>query len=116
VEAQSPVSYGSTWKSDHRVRLVTAPVGYGDGYFRSLSNRAEVVLRGRRHPVVGRVCMDQVMVNIEWGEAWNGDEVVLIGEQGEARVTVEELAEWAGTIPYEILTAINARVPRIYEG
>ncbi len=55
------------------------------------------------------------MVNIEWGEAWNGDEVVLIGEQGGARVTVEDLAEWAGTIPYEILTAINARVPRLYE-
>jgi alanine racemase len=116
VEAGSPVSYGSTWRSDHRVRLVTVPVGYGDGYFRALSNRAEVVLRGRRHPQVGLVCMDQIMVNIEWGEAWNGDEVVLIGEQGEARVTVEELAEWAGTIPYEVLTAINARVPRIYEG
>jgi alanine racemase len=116
VEAGSPVSYGSTWKSDHRVRLVTVPVGYGDGYFRSLSNRAEVVLREKRHPVVGRVCMDQVMVNIEWSEAWNGDEVVLIGEQGDARVTVEELALWAGTIPYEVLTAINTRVPRIYEG
>jgi alanine racemase len=115
VEAGSAVSYGSTWQSDHRVRLVTVPVGYGDGYFRSLSNRAEVVLRGERRPVVGRVCMDQVMVNIEWGEAWNGDEVVLIGEQGGARVTVEELADWAGTIPYEILTAINARVPRLYE-
>jgi alanine racemase len=95
------------------VRLVTVPVGYGDGYFRSLSNRAEVVLRGERRAVVGRVCMDQVMVNIEWGEAWNGDEVVLIGEQGGARVTVEELAEW-GHDPHEI-GAINARVPRIYE-
>ncbi len=115
VEAGSPVSYGSTWKSDHKVRLVTLPVGYGDGYFRSMSNRAHVVLRGERRSVVGRICMDQVMVNIEWGEAWNGDEVVLIGEQGGARVTVEELAEWAGTIPYEILTAINARVPRLYE-
>jgi alanine racemase len=59
--------------------------------------------------------MDQVMVNIERGTAYNGDEVVLIGEQGGARVSVEELAEWAGTIPYEILTAINARVPRLYE-
>jgi alanine racemase len=59
--------------------------------------------------------MDQMMVNIESGEGWNGDEVVLIGEQGEARVTVEELAEWAGTIPWEILTAINGRVPRVYE-
>jgi alanine racemase len=116
VEAGSPVSYGSTWQSDHRVRLVTVPVGYGDGYFRALSNRAFVLLRGKRHPQVGTVCMDQLMVNIEWGEAWNGDDVVLIGEQGGARVTVEELAAWAGTIPYEVLTAISARVPRIYEG
>jgi len=115
VEPGSPVSYGSTWQSDHRVRLVTVPVGYGDGYFRALSNRAQVVLRGQRHPQVGRVCMDQMMVNIEWGEGHNGDEVILIGDEGGARVTVEELAEWAGTIPYEILTAISARVPRIYE-
>jgi alanine racemase len=116
VEAGRPVSYGGTWRSDHRVRVVTVPVGYGDGYFRSLSNRAEVVLRGQRHRQVGQVCMDQIMVNIEWGTGYNGDEVVLIGEQGNARVTVEELADWAGTIPYEILTAINDRVPRIYEG
>jgi alanine racemase len=115
VEPGSPVSYGSTWQSDHRVRVVTVPVGYGDGYFRSMSNRAEVVLRGARHPQVGLICMDQAMVNIEWGTAYNGDEVVLIGEQAEARVTVEELAQWAGTVPYEILTAINDRVPRIYE-
>jgi len=115
VEPGSPVSYGSTWKSDHRVRLVTVPVGYGDGYFRALSNRASVVLRGRRHPQVGRVCMDQMMVNIEWNEAWNGDDVVLIGEQDGAQVTVEELAQWAGTVPWEILAAISDRVPRIYE-
>ena len=83
VEAGSPVSYGSTWQSDHPVRLVTVPVGYGDGYFRAMSGRAEVVLRGERRAVVGRICMDQVMVNIEQGSAWNGDEVVLIGEQGE---------------------------------
>ena len=116
VEPGSPVSYGSTWQSDHRVRMVTVPVGYGDGYFRSMSNRAQVVLRGERRPQVGTICMDQMMVNIEWGSAWNGDEVMLIGEQDGARVTVEELAQWAGTIPYEILTAINARVPRLYEG
>jgi alanine racemase len=115
VEPGSPVSYGGTWSPDHRVRVVTVPVGYGDGYFRSLSNRAEVILRGRRHRQVGRICMDQVMVNIEWTTGYNGDEVVLIGEQGGQRVTVEELAEWAGTIPYEVLTAINDRVPRLYE-
>lgn len=115
VEPDSPVSYGSTWRSDHRVRVVTVPVGYGDGYFRSMSNRAWVVLRGARHRQVGRICMDQMMVDIESASAWNGDEVILIGEQDGARVSVEELAEWAGTIPYEILTAINGRVPRIYE-
>ena len=115
VEPGSTVSYGSTWKSDHRVRMVTVPVGYGDGYFRSMSNRAQVILRGRRYPEVGRICMDQMMVNIEWGTAYNGDEVVLIGEQENERITAEELEEWAGTIPYEVLTAINDRVPRIYE-
>ena len=115
VEAGNPVSYGSIWKSDHPVRVVTIPVGYGDGYFRSLSNRAEVILRGQRYGQVGRICMDQTMVNIEAGTGYNGDEVVLIGEQGGARITVEELAEWAGTIPYEILTAVSDRVPRVYE-
>jgi alanine racemase len=115
VEAGSPVSYGSTWKSDHKVRVVTVPVGYGDGYFRSMSNHAQVLLRGQRFAQVGTICMDQMMVNIEAGSAWNGDEVVLIGEQDGERVTVEELAGWAGTIPYEILTAINDRVPRLYE-
>ncbi len=116
VEAGSPVSYGGTWSSDHRVRVVTVPVGYGDGYFRSMSDKAEVILRGERHPQVGRICMDQMMVNIEWGTGYNGDEVVLIGAQGAERITVEELAEWAGTVPWEILTAINDRVPRLYEG
>jgi alanine racemase len=115
VPAGSPVSYGSTWKSDHPVRMVTVPVGYGDGYFRVLSGRAQVVLRGRRYAQVGRICMDQLMVNIEDGSGYNGDEVVLIGEQGGERVTVEELADWAGTIPYEVLTAISERVPRVYE-
>jgi len=116
VEAGSPVSYGSTWQSDHRVRLVTVPVGYGDGYFRSMSNKARVIVRGQTYPQVGTICMDQMLVNIEWDSAHNGDEVILIGESGEQRVSVEDLADWAGTIPYEILTAINDRVPRIYPG
>ena len=116
VQPNHPVSYGSTWQSDHPVRIVTVPVGYGDGYFRALSNRAEVVIRERRYPVVGNVCMDQLMVNIEWQTAYNGDEVILLGEaEGGAAVTVEELAEWAGTVPWEILTNINTRVPRVYK-
>jgi alanine racemase len=115
TQSGHPVSYGSTWQSDHDVRIVTVPVGYGDGYFRSMSNRAQVVIHGKKYPQVGRVCMDQIMVNIEGDSAFNGDEVVLIGEgENGARVTVEELAEWADTIPYEILTNINTRVPRVY--
>ncbi len=114
VRPGHPVSYGSTWESDHMVRVVTVPVGYGDGYFRALSNRAEVLIGGKRYPVVGRICMDQFMVNIEWDSAYNGDEVILIGGEGAAAITVEQVAEWAGTIPYEILTNINTRVPRIY--
>jgi len=114
VRAGDPVGYGSTWSTDHPVRLVTLPVGYGDGYFRSLSNRSSVLIRGERHPVVGLVCMDQTMVNIEQSTAYNGDEVVLVGESGEERITVEDVARWAGTIPYEVLTNINTRVPRVY--
>ena len=76
-----PVGYGSTWQADHPVRVVTVPVGYGDGYFRALSNVAEVIIRGKRYPVVGRVSMDQIMVNIEWDTAYNGDPVVLLGRR-----------------------------------
>ncbi|MEZ4515870.1 MAG: alanine racemase C-terminal domain-containing protein [Chloroflexota bacterium] len=116
VQPELPVSYGSTWQSDHMVRMVTVPVGYGDGYFRSMSGRAEVVIRGKRYPVVGRICMDQCMVNIEWESAYNNDEVILIGKDANgAGVTVEELAGWAGTVPYEILTNVNTRVPRVYK-
>jgi alanine racemase len=114
VRAGHPVSYGSTWQSDHDVRVVTVPVGYGDGYFRSMSNKAQVIIRGQKYPQVGRVCMDQIMVNLEAGAAYNGDEVTLIGEADGERITVEDLAGWAGTIPYEILTNINTRVPRVY--
>ena len=109
-----PVSYGSTWETDHPVRVVTVPVGYGDGYFRALSNTARVAIRGKTYPIVGRVCMDQIMVNIEWDSAYNGDEVVLLGGEGDAAITCEDLARWAGTIPYEVLTNINTRVPRVY--
>ena len=114
VQPGHPVSYGSTWQADHPVRIITLPVGYGDGYFRSLSNRTRVIIRGRKYPQVGRVCMDQMMVNIEADSAFNGDEVTLIGESNSEAVTAQDLADWAGTIPYEILTNINTRVPRVY--
>lgn len=114
VKPGHPVSYGSIWQSDHNVRVVTIPVGYGDGYFRSMSNKASVIINGKKYPQVGRVCMDQIMVNIEWGTAYNGDEVTLIGRSGDESISVEDLAIWADTIPYEILTNINTRVPRVH--
>jgi alanine racemase len=116
VAPGNPVSYGSTWTPTAETRVVTLPVGYGDGYARAMSGRAEVLLRGKRHPVVGRICMDQVMVSIGWDSAYNGDEVVLLGPDGGAAITIEEMAAWAGTIPHEILTSINTRVPRLYKG
>jgi alanine racemase len=114
VKPGHAVSYGATWQTDHNVRIVTIPVGYGDGFFRSMSNRAQVIIGGKKYPQVGTICMDQLMVNIEWDSAYNGDEAILLGEAGGERISVEDLAEWAGTIPYEILTNINTRVPRVY--
>ena len=114
IQAGSPVGYGSTWTGDHPVRAVTVPVGYGDGYFRSMSGKAMVIIRGRKYPVVGTVSMDQIVVNIESDSAYTDDEVVLIGRMGDETITCEDLAGWAGTIPYEILTNINTRVPRIF--
>ena len=109
-----PVSYGSLWQTDKNTRIVTLPVGYGDGYFRSMSNKAEVIINDKKYPIVGRICMDQTMVNISQDSAFNGDNVLLIGESESQKITCEDLANWAGTIPYEILTNINTRVPRVY--
>ena len=86
----------------------------GTAIFADLSNKASVIIRGKKYPEVGRVCMDQIMVNIESDSAFNGDEVTLIGESDGEEITAQDLAEWAGTIPYEILTNINTRVPRVY--
>jgi alanine racemase len=109
-----PVGYGSTWVSDHPVHAVTVPVGYGDGYFRSMSGKARVLIQGKRYPVIGAISMDQIVVNLESDSAYSDDEVVMIGEMDGESITCEDLADWAGTIPYEILTNINTRVPRVY--
>jgi alanine racemase len=114
IKPNHPVGYGSAWQSDHNIRAVTVPVGYGDGYFRSTSGKAEVLLNNKRYPVIGTISMDQLVVNIENDSAFNGDEVVLLGGKGENYISAEEIAAWAGTIPYEILTNINTRVPRVY--
>lgn len=110
------VSYGATWKPDHDTRIVTIPIGYGDGYSRAMSNKGEVLIRGKRYPIVGKVCMDQFMVNIGNDSAYVGDEVILIGTLGNEQISAEQFAEKIDTIPYEVLTCLNDRLPRTYVG
>ncbi|MCB9652928.1 MAG: alanine racemase [Deltaproteobacteria bacterium] len=114
VRAGASVSYDGTWTADRDTRVVTLPVGYGDGYPRGISKKAQVLIHGKRYPVVGRITMDATMVDLGQDSAHNGDDVVLLGAQGDDRISVEALADWLGTIPYEILTMINTRVPRSY--
>jgi len=117
VPAGNPVSYGATWAPGVDTRVVTVPIGYGDGFPRSLSNRGQVLVRGQRHAIVGRICMDQFMADIgPQGTAYNEDAVVLIGRQGDQAITCEDVALAAGTIPYEILVGLNERIPREYVG
>lgn len=117
VRAGHPVSYGATWAPAQDTRVVTIPIGYGDGWPRALSNNGDVLVRGQRRPIVGRICMDQFMVDLgPDGTAYNGDDVVLVGTQGDQAIRVEDVAQRAGTIGYEILTRLNERIPREYVG
>lgn len=109
------VGYGTTFRTRRPSRIATLPVGYADGYDRRLSNRGEVLVRGRRVPVVGRVSMDLVTIDVtDVPDADGGDEVVLLGMQGKEIVTAEELAAKLDTITYEVFCNVSARVPRIY--
>ncbi|MBI9085846.1 MAG: alanine racemase [Desulfobacterales bacterium] len=115
VPAAFPVSYGMTWHSTRPTTIATVPIGYADGFSRLLSNRGEMLVCGRRAPIAGRVCMDLTMLDVgHIPQASVEDEVVLIGHQGEDALTAEDLARHAGTINYEVVSAIAARVPRIY--
>lgn len=113
VEAGTTIGYGRTWTAPRRTVIATVPVGYADGYPRLLSNRGQVLVGEQRRPVVGRVCMDQIMVDLgPVTDAEVGDEVVLIGTQGDLVITADELAELTGTISYEITCDISKRVDR----
>ncbi len=114
IKPKHPVGYGSTWETDHNIRAVTVPVGYGDGYFRCMSGKAKILLNDQLYNIIGSISMDQIVANIENDSAYNNDEIILIGEDKTNKILCEDLAKWAGTIPYEILTNINTRVPRIY--
>jgi alanine racemase len=108
------IGYNETFRAKGAMRLALLPAGYADGYDRAFSNRASVLVRGRRAPVVGRVSMDQTIVDVSAiPDAALGDEVVLLGAQGTDRISAEELAALTATIPYEVLCRIAARVPRV---
>jgi alanine racemase len=115
VPAGATVGYGATWRAPRPSRLATVSIGYADGVFRARSGRGWVLVRGRRAPLVGRVSMDAVSLDVtacegvEWGDA-----VTLIGSDGAETISAEQVAEWSGTISYEVLTSVGARVERRY--
>ncbi|MGQ9843409.1 MAG: alanine racemase [Spirochaetota bacterium] len=115
IPPNTGISYNHLYTTKKQTRVVTLPIGYGDGYSRLLSNKGEVIIRGKRYPVVGAVCMDQIMVDIgPDGTAFNGDDVLLFGQMDGKTIPLESLCEKIGTITYEVLTNISPRVPRIY--
>ncbi|MGC8595646.1 MAG: alanine racemase [Candidatus Kryptoniota bacterium] len=115
---QASISYGRRYFTPHKnTRIGVIPIGYGDGYSRLLSGKASVLIRGKRYPVVGTITMDHIMVDLGTDySVQTGDEVTLIGEDGEEKITAWDIADALGTIPYEVLCNLNSRVPRLYPG
>ena len=105
-----PVSYGSMWQAERPTRIVTVPCGYADGYFRRMSGRASALVNGKSYPQVGRICMDQFMVDAGDDPVSLGDPIILLGDG----ISAHDFAEWTGTSAYEVLTSISARVPRVF--
>ena len=115
VEKGEGISYGHTYRTDKRIRVATVSCGYADGYPRLLSNKGRVLINGQSCPILGRVCMDQFMVDVTDKNAKIDDEVILIGKSGSEEITADEIARLTGTINYEVVCDIGKRVPRIYE-
>lgn len=114
IEKGTSVSYGGTFVAEKNMQVATIPVGYADGYPRSLSNKGFVLIRGKRAPIIGRVCMDQFMVDVTGIDVKVLDEVTLLGKDGTEEITVDELGVLSGRFPYEFVCVVGKRVPRIY--
>ena len=115
VPAGTPISYGGTFVTKHPSRIATLSVGYADGYPRCLSDKGCVLLYGKRYPVIGRVCMDQMMVDVTGNnDVKPGDLATLVGIDGDEQITMEEFASLSGRINYEAVCDIGKRVPRVY--
>ncbi len=114
VGSQIPVSYGGTYVTERETRVATIPVGYADGYPRSLSNKGYVLIKGQKAPVIGRICMDQMMVDATGIDAKQGDEVTLMGRDGDRFIGIDDLAALSGRFPYEFICDISKRVPRVF--
>lgn len=112
-----PISYGGTYVTGKKMRIATIPLGYGDGYPRSLSNKGYVLIRGRRAPILGRVCMDQFMVDVtDIDGVCDGDKVTLIGRDGREELSANELGDISGRFNYELMCDLGKRIPRVYIG
>ncbi len=114
IEEGEGVSYSHTWRALTKTRVATLPIGYGDGFFRALSNRGEVLIRSKRYKIIGNICMDQMMVSTENDKVEEGEDVILIGKQGDKEIKVEEISSLLKTNPHEVLSSITKRVSRTY--
>jgi alanine racemase len=115
VAAGVGISYGATYVTDKKTKIATIPVGYADGYSRNLSNHGKVIIHGQYAPIVGRICMDQFMVDVtDIPDVKQGDIVTLLGRDKEAYISAEELAEWSHSFPYELVCTVGKRIPRFY--
>ncbi|MCR5704797.1 MAG: alanine racemase [Eubacterium sp.] len=114
IEPGMGISYGQTFVADHKMKVATIPLGYGDGYPRNLSNKGWVLIHGKKAPILGRICMDQFMVDVTEIDAKTGDRVTLVGTDGEETILIDELAELAGTFNYEFVCDLGKRVPRVF--
>lgn len=115
VEPGTAIGYGGTFVTERKTKVATIPVGYGDGYPRSLSNLGRVLIHGKSANIIGRICMDQFMVDVtDFDEVKTGDDVILVGTDGKERIRVEELADQSGSFNYEFVCDIGKRIPRVY--